>query len=318
MMLWCTTCVPGMQLPLFAAAAAGTFEEHGLEVELVGPTAPRDMTLQGLSVRVNAVDAGEVDFAVTGVAYLLAAQAEAGGALGARFVTTLHQRSPIAGVVPGNSDVVEPQDLAGRPTAGHGLSWMVDEYQAALRHNGLEPGPLVDVSHGAYAARSLARGEAEVTPAWVDTIPSIQQSGEAVFRTVPLDVGVYASGLVAAARVPPEVVAKMTAALADGVALQHRDPQPGIELYHRHYPKASTDYLHLAWSMFAPNGPTPAAASMTEDRWEASITFYAGAYALPVFDLEDICRPGLVRAPAQSSSARVPAPPSDLTSSRAS
>lgn len=299
-MLWCTTCVPGMQLPLFAAAAAGLFEARGLDVELFGPVAPRDMTLGGLSVRVNALDAGEADFAVTGVPYLLAAQAEADGAVGGRFVTSFHQRSPIAGIVPATSAVAEPADLAGRPTAGHGLSWMVREYQAALAHNGLEPGPLVDANDGAYAARSLERGEADVTPAWVDTIPSIEQSGDAVFRTVPVDVDVYATGLLAADRVPSEVVARMTEAIADGIALQGTSPEPGIELYNETYPKASLDYLRTAWAMYQPNAPTADTELMAADRWAASVAFYADAFDLPAFDLDDVCRADLLAAPADS------------------
>lgn len=305
-MLWCTTCVPGMQLPLFAAAAAGVFDAYELDVELVSPVAPRDMSLEGLSVRVTAVDAGEADFAVTGLAYLLAAQAEAGGTLGARFVASLHQRSPIAGIVPANSTLWEPPDLAGRPTAGHGLSWMVREYQAALAHNGLEPGVVVDANDGAYAARTLERGEVDVTPAWVDTIPSIQESAESVFRTVPLDVDVYPTGILAADRVPTEVAARLTEALAGGVAVQHADPETGIDLYHRRYPKASKDYLRLAWSVFAANGPAVGAdavagnrqgAATEVSRWEASTTFYASAYGLPRLDVEEVCRPELLERP---------------------
>lgn len=307
-MLWCTTCVPGMQLPLFAASAAGLFQVRGLDVELFGPVPPRDMTLEGLSVRVNAVDAGEADFAITGLPYLLAAQAEGDGTVGGRFVTSFHQRSPIAGIVPGTSAVSEPADLAGRPTAGHGLSWMVREYQAALAHNGLEPGPLVDADDGAYAARSLERGEADVTPAWVDTIPSIQASGEGVFRTVPVDVDVYATGLLAADRVPAELADRMTKALADGVALQRARPEVGIELYNRHYPKASLDYLRTAWAMYEPNAPSVDGAAMDADKWGASVAFYAGAYDLPAFDLADVCRPELVTAPAGAGSSATATP----------
>lgn len=293
-MLWCTTCVPGMQLPLFAASAGGVFAEYGLDVELIGPVAPRDMTLAGLSVRVNAVDAGAADFAVTGVAYLMAAQAEPGGGIGARFVTTLHQRSPIAGIVPGNSALATADDLAGKPTAGHGLGWMVREYQAGLAHHGLTPGPVVEANDGAYAARSLERGEVEVTPAWVDTIPTIQDSAEGVFRAVPVDVDVYATGLLAGEGVPAELVARMTAAMSDGLALQRANPEVGIDLYHRTYPKASPDYLRLAWAMFEPNGPTADATVMAVSRWEASAAFYASAYDLPALALEDLCRAELV------------------------
>lgn len=292
-MLWCTTCVPGLQLPLFAARAAGVFEKYGLDVEFVDPVPPRDMTLEGLSVRVNAVDAGAADFAVTGVAYLLAAQAAANTSLGVRFVTTFHQRSPIAGIVPASSDVHGPADLQGKLTAAHGLAWMVHEYEAALAHTGLEPAPMVDANDGPYAARSLARGEAEVSPAWVDTIPSIQRGAETAFRAVPLDVRVYATGLLASDDVPDELAGRMADAVAEGVALQRAQPEVGIDVYHRHYPKASKDDLHLAWSVYAPNGPGDGATLMSPERWEATTAFYARAYDLPAVEVAAVCRPEL-------------------------
>lgn len=304
-MLWCTTCVPGLQLPLFAARAGGAFEKYDLEVEFVDPVPPRDMTLEGLSVRVNAVEEGAADFAVTGIAYLLAAQAAADASLGVRFVTTFHQRSPIAGIVPASSDAYGPADLQGKPTAAHGLAWMVHEYEAALAHTGIEPGPMVDANDGPYAARSLERGEAEVSPAWVDTIPSIQRGAETAFRAVPLDVGVYATGLLASDDVSHELAARMTDAVTEGAALQRTQPQVGVDVYHRHYPKASTDDLRLAWSMYAANGPSEDATPMSQERWQASMAFYRRAYDLPPLQMADVCRPELV----QSSGAHEPAPP---------
>lgn len=294
-MLWCTTCVPGMQLPLYAAAASGAFARHGLEVEFVDPVPPRDLTLAGLSVRLHAVAAGAADVAVTGVAYLLAARAEAGGGLDVRFVTTLHQRSPIVGVVRRGSPVRKAGDLAGRVTASHGLRWMVDEYQAALRHHGIDPARLVEADDGPYAARSLERGDVEVSPAWIDTIPSIRQDRAGELRTVPLDVGVYASGLAAADRVPLELVTRLTDAVAEGMERQRDRPALGVDLYNRRYPRASTDDLRLAWSLFEPNAPTADTAPMAADRWAASSAFYARAHALPVFGVDELCRSELVQ-----------------------
>lgn len=293
-MLWCTTCVPGLQLPLFAAQAGGAFEKYGLEVEFVDPVPPRDMTLEGLSVRINAVEAGAADFAVTGIAYLLAAQAAANAGLGVRFITTFHQRSPIAGIVPVSSDVHEPADLQGKLTAAHGLTWMVHEYEAALARAGIEPGAMVDADDGPYAARSLERGEAEASPAWVDTIPSIQRGAATAFRAVPLQVQVYATGLLASDEVSDELAARMTDAVTEGAALQRAQPQAGIDIYHRHYPKASKGDLRLAWSMYAPNGPSEEATPMSQERWEATTAFYARAHDLPVVEVADVCRPELV------------------------
>lgn len=302
-----------MQLPLFAALAAGLFEARGLDVELFEAVPPRDKTLGGLSVRVNAVDSGEADMAITAVPYLLAAQAEGAGTVRSRFVAAFHRRSPIAGIVRGDSEVTEPADLASRPTAAHGMPWMVREYQAALVHNHLKPAPLVDADDGPYAARSLKRGDIEVSPAWIDTIPSIQQNADAVFRTVPLDVSVYATGLLAAERLPTEIVEHFTNALAEGATLQRADPETGILFYNRHCPKASLDYLRVAWAMYQPNATNLDATSMAIDRWKGSVAFYTDAYGLPEFDLQDVCRPEFLGPPAGNS----PLPAETITESRA-
>lgn len=299
-MLWCTTCVPGMQLPLFAALAGGIFEEYGLEVELIPPTAFRDMTLRGLSVRVDAVDQGAADFAVTGVPYLLAAQAAADGRLGTRFVTSFHQRSPTAGIVPMDSSIAHQQDLAGRSLAGYSMPWMIDEYRGALAAVGLEPGPVAAACDGAYGARSLQRKQVDVVPAWADVIPTMQASANAQFRPVPMDVEVYATGLLATRTVPLEVIARLTDALLAGTALQRAHPEVGIRQYRRRYSNVSASQLAMAWTLYEPNAPTAQSPSMATDRWTASIGFYTHVYGLHPLELDDVCRTELLEAPAPS------------------
>ena len=89
-MTWCSSCVGGMHLPLFAAAEGGLFAEQGLEVEFVAAATAPDFSLPGFAARVKAVVAGEADFALTFVAYLLAARTEAAGCL------PTHRLSPCA------------------------------------------------------------------------------------------------------------------------------------------------------------------------------------------------------------------------------
>lgn len=288
-MLWCTTCVPGMQLPLFAAWTGGLFDAQGLTVEFLDPVRPRDLSLRGLSVRVAALAAGVCDIAVTGISYLLAAQAEAGTSVGARFVAALHQRSPIAGIVAESSDVSEPFDLAGKSIAGHGLSWMVQEYQGAMLRAGFDPGPVVETDGWGYGARSLTRGDVAVIPAWVDTVAGIQSNAGSTMRAVPLEVEVYASGLLAADRVPTDVVARFLTALAGGMALQRVQPETGVHAYHCRYPQVTKEYLRLAWALYVPNAVT-CEDPLLAGRWEASAAFYAAVHNLPVPSTEDVCR----------------------------
>jgi len=113
LMCWCQSCVSGAHLPAFAAAEGGLFAEQGLEVEFVPAAATPDWTLRGFTSRVKAVAAGDAEFALTSVAYLLAAQGDAGGRLLARFVAVSHQRNPIVAVVRDDSDLEVPADLAG-------------------------------------------------------------------------------------------------------------------------------------------------------------------------------------------------------------
>lgn len=85
LMSWCSSCLTGVHLPAFAAAEAGLFAEQGLAVEFADLAGIPDGTLRGFSTRAKSVADGEFDFALTSAAFLLAAQDEAEGRLGARL-----------------------------------------------------------------------------------------------------------------------------------------------------------------------------------------------------------------------------------------
>jgi hypothetical protein len=82
--------VSGVHLP-FAAAEGGLFAERGLEVEFVGCARAPEWTLEGFAVRPRAVASGDAHFALTSVAYVLAAQTEMDGRLAARFAAVSHR-----------------------------------------------------------------------------------------------------------------------------------------------------------------------------------------------------------------------------------
>lgn len=291
LMCWCRSCVSGLHLPAFAAADAGIFAEHGLDVEFVDCVPAADRSLGGYSVTLKALAGGVAEFALSSVAYLLAGQTEADGRLGARFAAVFHQRNPIAGLVLEDSNLREPADLAGRRVAGQNRSWFAQELQGALAHEGLEPARVVELAAGSRAA--LERGEIDAIPAWVDMTPGYR--GGVPIRAIPLDIEVYATGLVAADHLPLGLVSRMRDAVAAGYELQREQPEVGITAFRRRFPNISEDHLRAGWSVLEPyvfDGPRP--GSMDVERWQATIDYTAAAHNLSAFPAERIYRPELM------------------------
>jgi ABC-type nitrate/sulfonate/bicarbonate transport system substrate-binding protein len=295
LMTWCRSCVSAVHLPAFAAAEAGLFAEQGLEVEFVDCARAPDSTLRGLSTRVDAVAAGEADFALTSVAYLLAAKSEAGGGLPVRFAAVSHQRNPIAGVVRGDSRLVEPEDLAGARAARWSMPWYTDEYAGALAHMGVGAPAVVDTE---CPGTALGSGEVDVIPTWMDMTIAHRRDADFSIRTIPLDIEVYATGLVAADRLPPELVTRVRDAFVAGYELHRDEPELGIAAFRRRFPDISEEHIRANWELFKPyafDGPTP--GSMDADRWQATIDYTAVTHGLSTFSGEQVYRPELL-APA--------------------
>ena len=295
LMTWCRSCVSAVHLPAFAAAEAGLFAEQGLEVEFVDCARAPDWTLRGLSTRADAVAAGEADFALTSVAYLLAAQSEAGGDLPVRFAAVSHQRNPIVGVVRGDSRLVEPEDLAGARAARWSMPWYADEYAGALAYMGMGRPPMVETER---AGTALGSGEVDVIPTWMDMTIAHRRDADFSIRTIPLDIEVYATGLVAADRLPPELVTRVRDAFVAGYELHRDEPELGIAAFRRRFPDISEEHIRANWELFEPyafDGPTP--GSMDADRWQATIDYTAVTHGLSTFSGEQVYRPELL-APA--------------------
>ncbi len=292
LMCWCRSCVSGVHLPAFAAASGGLFAQQGLEVEFVPCVPTGGQGLRGHSVTLEALDAGVADFALSSVAYLLAGLTGARGSLGCRFAAAFHQRNPIAGLVAAESALRRPEDLVGRRTAGRDESWFAQELQGAMAHLGLGAPVLVKPNAAEYPA-ALEQGEIEVIPGWIDMTASY--AGGFPIRPIPLDIGVYATGLVAADRLPLELVTRMRDALSAGYELQRRQPEIGIAAFRSRFPTISEDHLRTAWSVLEPyafDGVPP--GSMEESRWRTTIDYTAATHALSVFEAERLYRPELL------------------------
>ncbi|MDQ3647383.1 MAG: ABC transporter substrate-binding protein [Actinomycetota bacterium] len=292
LMGWCSTCVPGLQLPAFAAIEGGLFAEHGLEVEFVGCASAPDYSLRGFTVRPKAVAAGDADFALSGVAYLLAAQTDAHGRLPVRFAAISHQRNPISAVVHAASDFTDPEDLQGARAARWNMPWFTAEYAGAMAYMGLEPPVTVDRSKDLDLA--LGRGEIDVIPTWMDMTLHHHTAGSPI-RVIPLDIDVYTTGLIAADRLPLELVARMRDAFVAGYQLQQEQPELGIAAFRRSFPHVSEDHVRANWALFEPNafdGGRP--GSMDADRWRRTIEYTAATHGLSVFAGDRLYRPELV------------------------
>ena len=299
LMGWCRTCVSGMHLPAFAAAEGGLFAERGIEVEFVGCARAPDYSLQGFTARPKAVAAGDADFALSSVAYLLAAQTELGGRLPVRFAAVAHQRNPIVGIVHDDSGLEDPDDLPGARAARWSIPWFAEEYAGALAHVGLGPPEIVELSQDLDGA--LVRGEIDVIPTWMD-MTLHHRKADFPIRTVPLDIEVYTTGLVAADRVPFELVSRFRDAWVAGYELQVARPELGIAAFRRRYPDVSEEHIRANWALFeryafdlVPPG------SMDAEKWRETIDYTAATHGLSGFPGECLYRPELL-APAMAHS----------------
>jgi hypothetical protein len=288
LMTWCPRSVSGMHLPAFAAAQAGILARQGLELEYVPAAEAPD-----------AVAAGAADFGLTSAVHVLAAHTRAGSRLPVRFVAAFHQRNPIVGVVREDSDLRTPQDLAGARAARWG--WHSQEYAGAMARLGVAAPVLVDTP--GRLDEALATGVVDVLPMWMEDTTAVRIRGMAVrhrgeefgVRAIALDVAVYSTGLIAADRVPLDVVHAMRDALVAGHELQRARPEPGLAAFRRCFPEVSLEHARTNWSLYEPyafDGPAP--GSMDAGRWRESIAYTASTHGLTALPEEEIFRPELL------------------------
>jgi hypothetical protein len=130
---------------------------------------------------------------------------------------------------------------------------------------------------------------------FVDLLPRIRRQAGVAVRAVPLGLEVYSSGLVAADRIPGEVVARVQTAVAAALEAQRDDPKAGLDELARRYPDADPLEAVEGWELAAPNiftGPTP--GSSDPETWARTITHVAGAHRLPAPNPDTVFRRELV------------------------
>jgi ABC-type nitrate/sulfonate/bicarbonate transport system substrate-binding protein len=288
-MTWCPGSVTGMHLPAFAAADAGLFAEHGLEVEfLASADAPR------------AVAAGDADVALTSAVHVLHCQTHDRGRLAVRFVAAWHQRNPIAAVVRSDSGRSTPADLAGARAASWSIPWYAREYAAALAYRGIAAPRLVHTPGALDAA--LGSGAVDVLPMWIDDTAPARALGMALHhdgetfdvRAIALDIPVYSTGLIAADRVEDDVVRALLRALVAGHELQRERPQDGVAGFCRRFPDVTEQHARISWELYEPyafDGGSPGA--MDAARWRETVAYTARGHDLTALDVERVFRPEL-------------------------
>ena len=293
LMGWCRSCVTGMHMPAFAAAEAGLFADQGIEVEFVGCMKADDFSIEGFTTRPKAVASGYADFALSGILYLLAAQTELDGRLPVRFVAISHQRNPITAIVAADSELRVPEDLPGRKAARWSIPYYVDEYAGALEYMGLGAPEIVDLSENIDAA--LASGEIDVMPTWMEMTQYHRRPELPPVRVIALPIDIYTTGLIAADRMPLDLVTAVRDCFAAGYDLFRERPELGIAGYIRQYPDISEEHIRRNWAMHEPYAFAGVpAGSMDADRWRATIVHTARTHGLSEFSDEQIYRPELL------------------------
>lgn len=239
------------------------------------------------------VAAGGADFCLTSLAHYLRART-ADADLAARFVAPVVRRTPMAGLVAASSAMTVPADLSGRRVGGPPDSRLVAEYQACLAHLGLAPSVLVPTDY-AEAPAALGRGDVDIVPDFVDLIPRTRRQAGVPVRAVPFGFELYSSGLVAADRVPLDVVLRMLEAVAEALERQRKEPRAGLAELDRRYPEVDPAEALEGWSLVEPNiftGPRPCVSE--PDTWESSVRFTSRALGLPMLAPETVVRPETV------------------------
>jgi hypothetical protein len=90
--------------------------------------------------------------------------------------------------------------------------------------------------------KAVGSGEVDVIPTWVDMTLNHVDKGYAV-RPIGLDIETYATGLLAADRVPLELVTRMRDAFVAGYQLQLEQPEFGIAAFRRRFPDITDQHV---------------------------------------------------------------------------
>jgi hypothetical protein len=251
--------------------ANGLFAHYGLDVEILEP-APGP-------ANVARVASGGSEFCLTSVSHFLKAQRQA--VQPARFVGIVVQRSPMAGMVAADGDIVDRAGLSGARLGGPADGELTAQYQAALAHWGYARAPLVELPYG-DAPAALGRGEIEVVTDYIDLLPRTRRQAGIPLRAIPVGPDAYSSGLVAGDSLSADLIVTMRAAVAAALERQRSDPEWGVAALCDRYPEADPADAREGWALAEPNIFTGVPVT-TMDRctWDFTLAHLSAAYGKP-------------------------------------
>jgi ABC-type nitrate/sulfonate/bicarbonate transport system substrate-binding protein len=272
-------------MPYLRAARDGLFERHGLAVDLLEPAS------SGVDNIMRVADGGS-DFTLTSVAYFVKA-ASLRPDLAARFAAVITQRSPMAAVVLEDSSIGSFDDLPAARVGGRGHGGLHTEYLGALAHLGFAPSPVVDVDYD-DAPAALCDGTIDVMGDFVDLQPKIRRIAGPV-RALPFGIDVYASGLVAADRVPLELVQRVRDALIEALTQHRAAPELAVDALVARYPDVDPGDALEGWRLIEPLIFTErGVGSMTADGWQRSLDYASHVHGVPRPDRDAAVRRDLM------------------------
>lgn len=272
-------------MPYLRAARDGLFERHGLAVDLLEPASSGEGNI-------TRVAEGGADFTLTSVSYFVKTAALRSD-LAARFAAVITQRSPMAAVVLEGSPIDSLDDLPAARVGGRGHGGLHTEYLGALAHLGFAPSPVVDVDYD-HAPGALRDGTIDVMGDFVDLVPKLRRVAGPV-RALPFGIDVYASGLVAADRLPLELVQRVRDALVDALTQHRAAPELAVDALVERYPDVDPDDALEGWRLIEPLIFTErAVGSMTVDRWERSVEYASHVHGVSRLEGDSVFRRELI------------------------
>ena len=284
---YCPVGEPGYHMPYLRAARERAFERHGLDVELLEPA-------EG-TANIHRVADGGADFCLTSLAYFVKAHATRPD-LPARFAAVITRRNPMAAIVLEESTVRELADLAGIRVGGRGHGGLVTEYCGALAHLGIPEPTVVPVDYF-DAPAALRDGAIGVMGDFVDLQPKIRRIAGPI-RALPFGIDVYQSGLIAADRLPLDVVQRMRDAVVEAISVHASSPELGVKPLLQRYPDVNADDALESWHLIEPLIVTDAAVgAMTAEGWQRSLAYASAVHGVEQPPVGAAYRPKLLSAP---------------------
>ena len=137
----------------------------------------------------------------------------------------------------------------------------------------------------------LARQEVDAVADYEDLLPRARRHSGMEVRSVPLGLDVYSSGLVAADRLPQELVMTVTGAVLAALERQRREPERGLAEIVARSPRVIPDDARQGWRLVEPRiftGEPP--GSMAPGQWADTVSYLGHAHRLASVPVERMYR----------------------------